>query len=198
MNFVFAGLVVPAALFAMLYFPVLERTLVLVSPYPRANAQKRMVAATVDALLVMTLGLFYWNGGSMLSWVLAVLYLLLRDALGGQSVGKFLVGQTLIHVDTGQRCGLAGSIKRNLMLIVPGANLVAVVLEARTIVRDSQGQRLGDRLAHTQVVDGLGARDLVNKTQRWWSNFLAELPRASGRPDREPVPVRPWQADQGR
>jgi hypothetical protein len=33
-----------------------------------------------------------------------------------------------------------------------------VFLEALTIARDSLGQRLGDRIAQTQVVEGLGAR----------------------------------------
>jgi len=36
-----------------------------------------------------------------------------------------------------------------------------VFLEALTIARDPKGQRLGDRIALTQVVDGFGARELV-------------------------------------
>jgi len=199
MNLVLAGLVLfSAALFATLYFPMLKLSLVLVSPYPKANIQKRMFGAMIDASVVMTFGLSYWNGGSIPNGVAAVLYLLLRDALKGQSAGKFLFGQAVIHVDTGQRCRLAGSIRRNVVMVVPGANLVAVVLEARTLMRDPQGQRLGDRMAHTQVVEGFGARDLVSELQRWWSSFLAELPTASGRPDREPAPVRPHSPGRGR
>jgi len=34
------------------------------------------------------------------------------------------------------------------------------------VVRDPQGERLGDRLAETQVVDGFGARELVKTLQR--------------------------------
>ena len=49
---------------------------------------------------------------------------------------------------------------------MPGLNIVAGVLEPFTIVRDPQGQRLGDRLAHTQVVEGLGARELTKIVQR--------------------------------
>ena len=117
----------------------------------------------------------------------AAVYLVFRDAIAGQSLGKFLVGQVVVHVDTGQRCRLAGSVKRNLMLILPGANLAAIFLEARTVIHDPQGQRLGDRLAHTQVVEGFGAQEVVRSLQRWWADFLANLPRAARRPGREVV-----------
>jgi hypothetical protein len=116
--------------------------------------------------------------------IAALFYLLLRDSIGGQSIGKLLVGQVVVYVDTGQGCRVGGSIKRNLVLILPGANLAAFILEARALVRDPQGQRLGDRLAHTQVVEGLGARDVVKNFQKWWTSFLAQLPRTAGRPGR--------------
>ena len=195
----FTALALPSVLFTLLYFPALKFSLVLVSPYPKAGVRLRMYGAAVDGLLVASCWVAYWNAGSVPYAVMAMLYLLLRDSFGGQSIGKFLVGQVVIHVDTGQRCRLAGSITRNLFLILPGANLVAVVLEARTLVRDPQGQRLGDRLAHTQVVEGLGARDVVKALQKWWASFLAELPGAGRRPDRvRPVRVRRTRADVSR
>ena len=180
----FTGLVLPSVLFTLLYFPALKRSLVLVSPYPKAALRKRLCGAAVDGLLVTSCWAAYWHAGSVPYAVAAMLYVLVRDAFGGQSLGKFLVGQVVVHVDTGERCRLAGSVKRNLLLIVPGANLVAICLEARTLVQDPQGQRLGDRLAHTQVVEGFGAREVVEALQKWWAGFLAELPRAAPRPDR--------------
>lgn len=180
----FGGLVLPAVLFTLGYFPALKFSLVLVSPYVKANLRKRLYGAAFDSLLVTTCWVAYWNAGSVPFAVAAVLYLLLRDAIGGQSLGKFLVGQVVVYVDTGQRCRLGGSIKRNLFLILPGANLVAIFLEARTLVEDRQGQRLGDRLAHTQVVEGPGARDVVTELHDWWASFLADLPGVAGRPGR--------------
>ena len=53
-----------------------------------------------------------------------------------------------------------------LLFLVPGLNVVAVILETVTTVRDPQGLRLGDRLAQTQVVEGLGARELVKLLQK--------------------------------
>jgi hypothetical protein len=180
----FTGVVLPSVLFTLLYFPALKRSLALVSPYPKAGLRKRLCGAAVDGLLVASCLVSAWNTGSLPYAVAAMLYVLLRDSFGGQSIGKLLVGQVVIQVDTGQRCRLAGSMKRNLFLIVPGANLMAVCLEGRTLVQDPQGQRLGDRLAHTQVVDGFGARDVVKALQKWWASFLAEVPRAATRPHR--------------
>lgn len=139
--------------------------------------RKRVCGAAVDRLLVTSCWVAYRYFGSVPYAVMATLYVLLRDSFGGQSIGKFLVGQLVIRVDTGQRCGLAGSIKRNLFLILPGANLVAVVFEGRTLVRDPQGQRLGDWLAHTQVVEGLAAREVVKVLQTWCHLDLASVPK---------------------
>ncbi len=186
------GTVVLGILFALLYFPALKQALVLVSPYPKASLGKRMLAAGIDGLLVASCAIAPWNTGSWPLLIMAAAYLLLRDAFAGQSIGKLFLGLVVVHVDTGQRCGLAGSVKRNVVLAFPGANLVAVLFEARTLIRDPQGQRLGDRIARTQVDEGLGARDLIADLQDWWASFLADLPDAAGRPDRRrPVRVPP-------
>jgi hypothetical protein len=81
---------------------------------------------------------------------------------------------------------VSGSVRRNLLLLLPGANVVAIFLEARTIIADPQGQRLGDRLAQTQVVEGAGARDLVKSLQDW----LMSLGGALGHGGRRRVPGR--------
>jgi uncharacterized RDD family membrane protein YckC len=167
---------VSAALFALLYFPAVARlAMALVSPYPKADVEKRLFAAAIDGLLFMTAWLFYRSLGSLVPLVGGAAYLLLRDAVGGQSIGKIMLGLTVIRVENGQPCRLSDSLRRNAMLLVPGANIVALFLEAWTIMRDRQGQRLGDRLAQTQVVDGLGAKDLVSSAYDWWRNFLALL-----------------------
>src|SRR5439155_459737 len=112
---------------------------------------------------------------SILFVVAGAVYLLLRDAMWGRSVGKFFVGLVVISVETGQPCALGASLSRNVLLVLPGANIAAVFLEAATIVRDPQGQRLGDRFAQTQVVEGLGAKDLVAAVQEWWRDFIGQL-----------------------
>ena len=73
------------------------------------------------------------------------------------------------------------------MFLLPGANVAAVVPEAMTASKDPQGQRLGDRVAQTLVIDGLGAKDAVKSIQDWWRSFLAELRPLAARP--RPVPA---------
>jgi uncharacterized RDD family membrane protein YckC len=158
-------LLLSAVTFALAYSPIVTRlSRGLISPYSKADVRKRFGASLVDGLLVFTLCL---GATSPLYLGVAAGYLLLRDAIGGQSVGKLLFGLVVIDLTSGRAASVSASARRNLLLLLPGANVVAIFLEARTIGVDPQGQRLGDRLAHTQVVEGFGARDLVKSFQDW-------------------------------
>jgi uncharacterized RDD family membrane protein YckC len=184
------SLILSAVLFALAYFPVLTRlSRSLASPYPKADPRRRQFAAGIDALLVVTSCAFYWNSQTVLYLVAGGAYLLFRDAVRGQSVGKFLLGLTVINLETGRPATLAGSVRRNLVLLLPGANVAAIFLEAITLARDPQGQRLGDRLAQTQVVEGLGAKDLVKAFQEWLMSLGGSVGRQAGRPRRAPVGI---------
>ncbi len=152
----------------------------LISPYLKADVRKRLTAAFIDGLMVATLCLVSWTVGWLLSLAVGGAYLLLRDAIGGQSVGKLLLGLVVIDLETGRVSSLSGSIKRNLLLLLPGANVVAIFLETRTIIADPQGQRLGDRLAQTHVVEGAGAKDLVKLFQEWLMSLGSGLGHAAG------------------
>ena len=77
---------------------------------------------------------------------LFILGILLRDAWGGRSPGKRLLG-LVIATPRGRGCGSVRSILRNLPLIVPGWNVLEVLL--LLFRRDSR--RSGDRLARTTV-----------------------------------------------
>jgi uncharacterized RDD family membrane protein YckC len=187
---VFGIFVLPAVVFALVYFPaVTQLSRGLLSPYPKADVRKRLYAATIDALLVTTSCVLYWNSTSVLFFVAGAAYLLLRDAMGGQSVGKFFLGLVVISLETGRPSTLTSSVRRNLLLLLPGANVVAVFLEALTVVRDPQGQRLGDRLAQTQVVEGLGAKDLLMSFQDWLSSLGALVGGSLGKRGRGPAEI---------
>jgi len=180
--------ILPAVVFALAYFPIVTRlSRGLLSQYVKADVRKRLFAATIDGLLVVTTCVLYWNSGVVLYLAAGAVYLLFRDAIKGQSVGKFLFGLVVISLETGRRSSLGGSVRRNALLLLPGANVVAVFLEAGTIVRDPQGQRLGDRLAQTQVVEGLAAKDFVKLFQQWLMGLGAEFGREIGRRGRAPV-----------
>ena len=184
----YAVMVVVAGLFTVAYQPALIYfSLNVVTSYVRADVKKRAFAATIDALLLATCVLLYQYSDIPVFLAAGAGYLLERDAVGGQSLGKFCLGLTVVNVETGRPAGAASSARRNLMFLVPGANIAAIVLESFTAVRDPQGQRLGDRMAQTQVVEGLGAKDLVKLLNDWWRDFLGELRPFPSRPRHVPA-----------
>jgi len=163
---VWALVVLSSALFAAIYVPAITRfSRSLASPYAKADVGRRLAAAAIDGLLVVTCVGLYTDLQSPMFLAGGAAYLLLRDAVGGQSVGKFLLSLTVIRLETGRPCNFARAAQRNAVFLIPGANIVAVFLEAFTIGRDPLGQRLGDRIAQTQVVEGLGAREVIKALQ---------------------------------
>jgi hypothetical protein len=182
------SLLLSAVLFALVYFPTLKYlSVALVAPYAKVDVSKRLLAASVDGMPVLAAWFLYSKTGSLLGGAAAVIYLLLRDGFGGQSLGKLLAGLVVVNVRTGQFCTWKDSALRNVFVLIPGANLVAVCLESITIIRDPQGQRLGDRLAQTQVIEGLGAKDLATSFQRWWLGAFGNLERHARKPRRQPA-----------
>ena len=79
--------------------------------------------------------------------VLAGGLFLFRDAAGG-SPGKKLFGLRLVRKG-GSASGPAASFARNVMLLVPGWNLV----EIASVIRRRDGRRPGDKLAGTTLVE---------------------------------------------
>jgi len=75
-----------------------------------------------------------------------IISILFRDGFRGRSLGKQVLGLRLI-TPGGKRCGYFRSILRNLPLIVPGWNLIEVVLVL------AGRSRTGDRLAATTVAE---------------------------------------------
>jgi uncharacterized RDD family membrane protein YckC len=180
--------VVPAVLFALVYSTIVTKlSRGLLSPYAKANVRRRLCAAAIDSLIVVTACLLSSTSRAVLYLAAGAGYLLFRDAIRGQSVGKLLFGLVVISLETHRPSSLADSVRRNLLLLLPGANVVAIFLEARTVLHDGQGQRLGDKLAQTQVVEGLGARELVKSFQDWLMGFGGEFTRAAGGRGRAPV-----------
>ena len=180
--------VLPAVIFALAYFPIvtyLARG--LASPYAKVDVRRRFLAAGVDALLVLT-GIGLYSATSAVAFLIgAAVYVGLRDAIAGRSVGKFLFGLVVMQLESARAAGPMASLRRNLLFLLPGANVVAIGLESLTIVRDPQGQRLGDRLAQTHVVDGLSARELAKTFADWWQQVVADAVRTGTRPRRTPA-----------
>ena len=181
-------LLLAAVLFGLVYFPTLRYMSVgLVSSYAKVDVRKRLLAAGIDGLPVVAAWFLYLRSGNVLALAGAAGYALLRDGIGGQSLGKLVVGLVVVNIQTGRFCSWKDSALRNVFVLIPGANILAIFLESFTIIRDPQGQRLGDRIAQTQVIEGLGAKDLAKSFERWWLALFGGLDRSARRPRRQPA-----------
>src|SRR5262245_2996266 len=138
MTALFLGWILgPALLFAAIYYPALHRlTLAFASPYPKADVGKRLSATMVDGLALASAWVLYRQSGSVAYLVAGAVYMLLRDSIAGRSIGKFCAGLRVIDLRTSKSCSYLGSAQRNVIFLLPGANLAAALLEASTIVRD--------------------------------------------------------------
>jgi uncharacterized RDD family membrane protein YckC len=89
---------------------------------------------------IAALGLF------LVVLTMAVAYAYGRDAVGGQSLGRRLLGQQVVFADTGEPIGPVASFKRELVLHL------LLPVELILLVMDPRRQRLGDSWARTVVV----------------------------------------------
>lgn len=112
----------------------------------------RLLAFTIDlwgALLVLLIVLLPLRAFSvdvyvyvaLLPWLL---YVLLRDSIPGQSVGKRLLGLRVIERETGLSCTWQKSLARNLTHLFFYIDALFILGERKL--------RLGDRVANTLVV----------------------------------------------
>lgn len=71
-------------------------------------------------------------------------YMLLRDLIGGRSIGKRLVGLKVIDKQTGEPAGLLKCLLRNVTWFIGSIDIIVYLIK---------GARLGDMLAGTDVVE---------------------------------------------
>ncbi len=135
--------------------------------YPKAHVLNRFIAKFVDLILVAAADRLVPPVG----WLAGLGYLLIADGFsGGRSVGKRLIGLQTAIPRTHEVAGFKESIIRNLPLALayllfplPYVGwLLAIAItgfETLLIIGNEQGARLGDEIAHTQVLD-VGQLDL--------------------------------------
>lgn len=135
--------------------------------YPKAHVLNRLIAKGLDLILVAAADRLVPPVG----WLAGLAYVLIADGFaGGRSVGKRLIGLQTVLPRSRDVAGFKDSIIRNLPLAL--AYLLfplpyigwflsggIIGLEMLLLLGNDQGIRLGDELAHTQVVDA-GQLDL--------------------------------------
>lgn len=104
-----------------------------------------VIAWTIITLVPSALPRGLVSSGFLLGWFgLWPVLFLFRDGLGG-SPGKWLMGLRVVDEATHRPAGPWASLRRNLILLVPGVNLVVALLVLN-------GTRVGDGWARTLVV----------------------------------------------
>ena len=132
----------------------------------KASILKRVMARIVDFLVAWALALFIPPAGI----ILGLIYLAVADGIQkGQSPGKMVFGLEVLMRD-GSPCDLKSSIFRNLpfvflflfaaipilgWILLVIAALPLVLIELWLVFVDETGERLGDRIADTHVVERL-------------------------------------------
>ncbi len=90
--------------------------------------------------------------------IVPALYLILRDSLGGKSVGKLVVGITVVNVSENKIASIGDSFLRNglfAVVAIPKYGLIGGVIIASIMLLQilfGKGRRLGDKFANTRVV----------------------------------------------
>jgi uncharacterized RDD family membrane protein YckC len=140
--------------------------------YPKAPLGARFVAAILDnlvssipagVLVAAALGAGFAESGGLAialgllaaaAVIWAVWYSFTKDGRpNGQSIGKKAMGLMVVHLPTNQPCSSGQSALRYLVMF--GLNLVPYVgwlVEPIVVLSAAGGQRLGDKVANTQVI----------------------------------------------
>lgn len=124
-----------------------------------------MLGYLIDVLPTLVIGLLGLIpvAGAIIAGIVLCAYWILRD-IGGASLGKLLMGTRVILKDGGEAPASA-RLLRNLPIGIPGCALAVplagyvlgpscggLVFLIEAIALLSTGERIGDRLANTQVV----------------------------------------------
>jgi uncharacterized RDD family membrane protein YckC len=88
-----------------------------------------------------------------IGWFFAIGYWLVRDGLfEGQSIGKRVMGLRVVTLEPVGPCTMAGSFLRNVLWILPIANIAMAIATVVYLIRSGSARHWGDRLAGTAVV----------------------------------------------
>lgn len=140
----------------------------------------RLIAKAIDLFIVLILAMLFYPFGLLLS----LFYMAIADSMyGGQSVGKKLMGFSVISLEDGKPCSTKQSLIRNLPIIIPlGFAIIPpwgfifctilfiplVLLETYLLFRLDSGHRLGDVMADTTVIGNDPTRVDIRKAQESW------------------------------
>lgn len=149
---------------------------------PKARKSKRLMAGLIDCLVILAFIIPMYRLafvrssalGALVPYIIPCLYILLRDAFAGRSLGKLFTGLVTFNIRSNKRADFADSIIRNWFLtiiIIPPrlwiVNLGMILFGVLAVVILLQilfgaKRRLGDGWANTQVVE-IGALETLGR-----------------------------------
>lgn len=155
------------------------RKYILKSPLKTATLS-RIIAKAIDLFIVLLLSLFFYPLGV----IPAIIYLAVSDSLQeGQSIGKKLMGFSVLSLEDGKPCSVKQSVIRNLPLMIPLAFLIIplwgwvltavlatplCLFELYFLFKLDSGHRLGDVMADTTVIGNDQQRADLKKAEKGW------------------------------
>ncbi len=138
-----------------------EGGLAISTAYPKANSLNRFIAKFLDFLVISALDQIPLQS-SMLA---ALTYLLISDGFSqGRSIGKQLIGLQARVSENDVAASFRESILRNFPLAIAYIliqipivgwvlGLIVLGFESLLLIGNPKGNRVGDELAGTQVID---------------------------------------------
>lgn len=117
--------------------------------FVKPGPNKRVCAFLTDFVMISTLQMMLgmvWNFKFL--GLLSMVYLLLKDIAGGQSLGKRFVGIQILD-QKGDPAQPGTAILRNALLVLPFFPLIEYIV----MRNNPEGKRLGDMMAGTAVTD---------------------------------------------
>lgn len=143
----------------------------------------RLIAKSIDLFMALVGSLLFYPFGLLL----ALFYIGVSDSLNqGQSVGKKVMGFSVLSLEDGKPCTLKQSLIRNLPILIPmGFGIIPfwgwiicsiltiplILLEIYLLFKLDSGHRLGDVMADTTVIaDDHNRIDLRKNKESWFED----------------------------
>jgi len=142
----------------------------------------RLMAKCIDIFVALILSITVYPFGVLL----ALTYLSFGDSLqNGQSIGKKLLGLSVVSLEDGSYCSFKQSIIRNLPLTVPLFFMIIplwgwffsaligipmVLFEIYLLLKIESGNRLGDVMADTTVMANIGQGEVGEHKDSWYDS----------------------------
>ncbi len=153
---------------------------------PKANLVRRFVAALIDGVIA---GIFS-SVIPFIGFLIGAAYILTKDAIvfellknndfRNKSIGKKLMNLEVVLSEGDGEIDWAISVRRNIplaigtiIMVIPligwvvGSIVAAIlgIIESVLVLTQPDGKRLGDKIAHTQVIDTMPAAAVADREE---------------------------------